>query len=105
MKKNTKSTTKSSVTTTKTIVREVKATKTRAPATAERLVEVFERGALGDMASPLARLIALYLLTTGQNLETVSVNAVAVAIGSWPWKVKPVLKNLHDSRTLAELLK
>lgn len=105
MKKNTKSTSKSSVTTTKTIVHEVKATKTRAPATAERLIEVFESGTLGDMASPLSRLIALYLLATGQNLETASTNAIAIAIGSYPWKVKPVLKNLQDSRTLAELLK
>ena len=99
-KSTTKPTTRTITTTTKRVTRTV----SRKPATAKRIREVFESGILNGLDNANTRLIAVYLLATGQTLDTASDYAVAAAVGSWPHRARGNLNRLRDSRTLSEIL-
>ena len=99
-KSTTKSTTRTITTTTKRVTRRV----SRKPATIERIREVFESGILNGIENANMRLIAIYLLATGQSLEDASDYATAAACGIWPHRARGNLNRLRDSKTLSEIL-
>ena len=99
-KSTTKSTTRTITTTTKRVTRRV----SRKPATIERIREVFESGILNGLDNANSRLIAIYLLATGQSILEATHYETAAACGIWPSNAKRHLKSLADSCTLSEIL-